>query len=71
MLPTGAVPVTTVTTTLAHGPGGLVVHTDRRRYPTGTLPELPELVPETGNPGNRAGLERVEVTLPAELLARG
>ncbi|TVP67744.1 MAG: hypothetical protein EA340_09950 [Nitriliruptor sp.] len=71
VLPMGAIPVTAVTTTLAHGPDGLVVHLDDGQSRPGSLDDLDQLVTETGNPGNRDGIARVEVTVPADLLAPG
>lgn len=71
VLPMGAIPVTTVTTTLAHGPDGLVVHLQDGSSRQGELAELDRLVTESGNPGNRDAIDRVEVTIGSPLLAPG
>jgi GTP-binding protein EngB required for normal cell division len=72
LLPTGAIPVTAVMTTVAHGrPERIVV-----RHRDGAVAELPldhlaEHVTEAGNPGNRRGVEQVTVLLDDPLLADG
>lgn len=71
VLPTGAVPLTTVVTTIRHGTDGLLVHYRDGATRTGALTELTDLVTEAGNPGNRAGIEYVAVTIDADLLASG
>lgn len=72
VLPTGVTPVTAVATVVRHGtPERLTARfADGRREDRG-LEELPALVTERGNPGNRLGLSNVTVHLDAELPARG
>jgi GTP-binding protein EngB required for normal cell division len=72
LLPTGALPLTSVATVVAVGP-------KRRaevRYQDGrsaeiTLVEVAELVSEKGNPGNQRGVDRVLVTAPCRWLPPG
>jgi GTPase Era involved in 16S rRNA processing len=72
LLPTGALPLTSVATVVAVGP-------KRRaevRYRDGrgegiTLAALAELVSEKGNPGNQRGVDRVLLTAPCRWLPPG
>ena len=70
VLPTGVLPVTTIPTVLRYGALGA-----RARGPSGWTsfpPErLADLVTEAGNPGNRAGIQMVEVRVPSPLLEPG
>lgn len=71
VLPTGVVPLTAVATEVGHGRLGATVHLldgGRRDIPIG---ELADWVTEPGNPDNRRGVDRVEVRVPAPLLATG
>lgn len=72
VLPTGVVPLTAVATTLRHGTApqltATFVNGSRRAFP---VADLPLVVTETGNPGNRKGLAEVTLTLPAAVLAKG
>jgi ribosome biogenesis GTPase A len=79
LLPCGVAPVTAIPTLISAGAGYRVsVHyssgaVDLR--PTSSLEEasglLRELITESGNPGNRRGIQRVEVTSPCPTLAGG
>jgi hypothetical protein len=71
-LPTAIVPLTSIPTLIEHGPDRevRVVFQDGRRE-TAVPEALAQYVTETGNPGNRLGVARVEVRHPAALLARG
>lgn len=72
-LPIGIMPLTSVITSVHYG------STERATlYFHGTslfmdvkLDELARHITETGNPGNREGVEHVEIEIPAELLRRG
>ena len=71
VLPTGVLPLTAVMTEVVHG--------DEARSRRGFdgvsfgigLDELADYVTEAGNPGNERGVERVEVRVPASVLASG
>ena len=72
VLPSGITPLTAIATTLVHGSDEHVTVT----FTAGTtqrrpLSDLPALVTEHGNPGNRLGLTDVTVYLDAPLLAEG
>jgi len=78
VLPMGVVPLTAITTVLTGGPLDLTCHFLDGRQSGRALSdleslraELVSLVTEEGNPANRLGLLRVEVSLPAPLLERG
>lgn len=66
LLPTGVVPLTTVATEVHFGSpvGAVVVYEDGRREPTADS-ELAEYVTEAANPGNRRGVQRVELSVDA------
>jgi small GTP-binding protein len=72
VLPTGVTPVTAVATVVRYGAEEHVRadfadgHGERR-----PLADLPGLVTERGNPGNRLGLTQVVVCVDADLAARG
>jgi len=71
-LPAGVTPLTAIATTLVYGADEHVAVTfedgPAERRPLG---DLPGLVTEPGNPGNRLGLAEVTVHLAAPLLAEG
>lgn len=72
LLPTGVVPVTSVTTTLAYGrPERIVVRTSSQAVGELPLDELGNHVTEAGNPGNRRGVVGVTVLVDAPVLADG
>jgi GTP-binding protein EngB required for normal cell division len=72
VLPSGVTPLTAVATTLLYGTDEHVAVTftagAAQRRP---LSDLPDLVTEPGNPGNRLGIADVTVHLDAPLLAEG
>jgi hypothetical protein len=72
VLPAGVTPLTAIATTLVHGTDEHVTVTfengTAERRPLG---DLPGLVTEPGNPGNRLGVAEVTVHLDAPLLAEG
>ena len=72
VLPSGVTPLTAIATTLVHGTDEHVMVT----FTAGTtqrrpLSDLPGLVTEHGNPGNRLRIADVTVQLDAPLLAEG
>ncbi len=72
VLPTGMVPVTSVVTEIRWSPGPevrVVFRDGNISHPP--LSGLREFVSERGNPGNRKGVQRVEVGLPTPLLEGG
>ncbi len=79
LLPTGVVPVTAIPTFIAAGPAPELRVTggsgEARALPVTGLDDLrvqlEALVTETGNPGNRLAISRVEVDVPAALLRGG
>lgn len=72
VLPTGAVPVTTVATEVSFGPPGVSVrYCDGRVEQHPATVELAAFVAEERNPGNRLGVEAVEVRVGCDLLASG
>lgn len=71
LAPMGVVPLTAVATEISDGaPGASVVGLDgeRREIPPA---DVADYVTETGNPGNRLGVARVEARAPIELLRPG
>lgn len=72
LLPTGALPLTSVATVVAVGPGprAEVRYRDGTIRPLG-LHEVAAAVTEKGNPGNTRGIDRVLVTAPTSLLPSG
>ena len=72
LLPTGALPLTSVPTVVAAGPGprAEVRHRDGSSQPL-DLHELAAAVSEKGNPGNTRGIDRVLVTAPTAWLPPG
>lgn len=72
VLPTGVVPLTTVATEVHFGStaGAAVVFDDGRRLPVDGG-ALASYVSEEANPGNRLGVRRVEVGVPAGWAAPG
>jgi GTP-binding protein EngB required for normal cell division len=70
LLPTGVLPVTSVPTVLRYGAAGARVRTGTGW--TAVPPErVADYVTEAENPGNRKGVELVEVLVPAPLLRTG
>jgi GTP-binding protein EngB required for normal cell division len=72
-LPTGVIPLTSVITSVRYGTSERVL---LDYYGSGLrgeakLSELPELVTEKGNPGNKKRIRAAEIQLPAEILRRG
>jgi len=65
LLPTGLLPVTAVPTIVGKGPHRVahVVYLDGRRQEM-SFAALADFVSEAGNPGNRRGVRRVELSLP-------
>lgn len=72
-LPTGVLPLTSVTTAVCYGsrPGAVLHFNHTGLFQDITLPELPAAVTERGNPGNERNIRLAEVQLPAEILRRG
>lgn len=72
VLPTGAVPLTTVATEVHFGspPGAVVVFEDGRRLPV-EEGAVASYVSEDANPGNRLGVQRVQVGVPTGWAAPG
>ncbi|HXF71331.1 MAG TPA: dynamin family protein [Actinomycetota bacterium] len=72
VLPTAAVPLTSVPTLIGWGeqPAATVRYRDGRSE-AARVDDLEALVTERGNPGNRRGVAGVEVAYPAELLRGG
>ena len=72
VLPSGVIPLTAIATTLVHGTDEHVrVTFAAGRTQRRPLSDLPGLVTERGNPGNRLGITDVTVQLDASLLAEG
>lgn len=72
VLPTGVLPLTSVTTTVTHAeaPGVEVEYADGRVQQV-RVDDLPDLVTEVGNPGNERGVARVVVSGPYPVLRSG
>ncbi|KLU59584.1 bacterial dynamin-like protein [Peptococcaceae bacterium CEB3] len=72
VLPTGAIPLTSVVTVLRWGPqiAVNVVHRDGAGKPT-TPENLHRFVTERENPGNHLGVSHVEIAYPSDFLQRG
>jgi len=72
VLPTGAVPVTTVATEVSYGTPGVTVRYRDGRVERHCAPDqIAAFVAEDRNPGNRLGVEAVEVRVGCEMLASG
>ncbi|MHB1928439.1 MAG: dynamin family protein [Acidimicrobiales bacterium] len=72
LLPSGALPVTSITTEVAYGRSGLTVtYKDGRVERVSGVGDLGRLVTEELNPGNILGIEAVEVRTGCPLLANG
>lgn len=73
VLPTAAVPLTSVVTSLRYGsPPSAWIRFERHSLPLQvSIPELVDYVTETGNPGNRRGVRSAEAVEPSVLLRRG
>ncbi|MEO6771430.1 MAG: dynamin family protein [Kofleriaceae bacterium] len=71
VLPVGATPVTALPTRLRYGEtlAGIVSYADRDQRMT--IAELAGLITEAGNPGNKRGVLRATVELPARVLLEG
>jgi len=72
-LPTGILPLTSVITMVRYGSGErALVHYENSYLPHEiSLEQIPDYVTQDGNPGNRKGVNRVEVQVPSEALRRG
>jgi GTP-binding protein EngB required for normal cell division len=72
-LPTGILPLTSVLTMVRYGSSErMLVHYDHGSLPREiSLDQLTDYVTRDGNPGNRKGVEYVEVQIPSETLRRG
>jgi GTPase Era involved in 16S rRNA processing len=70
VLPTGVIPVTSVSTILRHGPTGARVLT-RTGWATIAIDDLAKVVTEQENPANIKNVQAVEVLLPAVILRNG
>jgi ribosome biogenesis GTPase A len=72
VLPVGVTPLTAIATTLVYGADEHVTVTfEDRTAERRALGDLPGLVTEPGNPGNRLGVAGVTAHLDAPLLAEG
>ncbi len=72
-LPTGILPLTSVITMVRYGSGErALVHYENSYLPHEiSLEQIPDYVTQDGNPGNRKGVDHVEVQIPSETLRRG
>lgn len=72
-LPTGILPATSVITCLCYGSRERALLRFRDRYTAREIEigELARHISESGNPGNRLGIEIAEVQLPSESLRKG
>jgi Dynamin family len=71
VLPSGVTPLTAIATTLVYGAGHATVALEAGTTERRPLADLPGLVTEPGNPGNRLGILDVTVHLDTPLLAAG
>lgn len=72
VLPTGMVPVTSVVTQLRWGPAPCArIELQEGGTRSVSMDRLREFVSEEGNPGNRLGVRRVDVSFPSPLLEGG
>ena len=72
VLPTGVVPVTTVPTEVSYGAAGVTAwFADGRREDGAGHVDIAPLVTESRNPGNRLGVQRVEVRVDSDILRDG
>ena len=72
ILPTAIIPLTSVVTILTYGERLNIevrFHSGQRRQIA--QPELVDYITEKGNPGNRKGVQEVEITYPSEYLKDG
>ncbi len=72
-LPTGILPLTSVITMLRYGSSerALVHYENSSLAHEISLGQLSDYVTQDGNPGNRKGVDHVEVQIPSETLRRG
>ncbi len=72
-LPTGILPLTSVITMVRYGSSErALVHFENSYLPHDiSLEQIPDYVTQDGNPGNRKGVDHVEVQIPSETLRRG
>lgn len=72
-LPMGIVPLTSVITVVKYGthPRATLYYHGTNLFMDITLDELEQHITERGNPGNREGIARAEIDLPAPLLRYG
>jgi len=71
VMPSGVLPLTSVTTELSYGPPGATVNYLDGTTQEITLHSLATYVTETANPGNERKVAHVEARAPAELLRPG
>ena len=72
-LPTGILPLTSVITMVRYGSSerALVYYENSSMAHEISLAQLSDYVTQDGNPGNRKGVDHVEVQIPSETLRRG
>ena len=72
-LPTGILPLTSVLTMVRYGSSERVLVCYENSYMPQeiSLGQIPDYVTQDGNPGNRKGVDYVEVQIPSETLRRG
>jgi GTP-binding protein EngB required for normal cell division len=72
-LPTGILPLTSVLTMVRYGSDERVIVRYENSFLSHeiTMEQIPDYVTQDGNPGNRKGVEYVEVQIPSETLRRG
>jgi dynamin family protein len=71
LLPTGVAPVTSAITTVAFGSAAARVHFEAGGVEAISLTDISTYVSERDNPGNRRGVQVVDVTIPADILREG
>lgn len=72
LLPVAVLPLTSIVTVLRYGEEpGAAAHFHSGEVRQLALTELGEFVTEAGNPGNRKGVNRVEVSYPSDYLCGG
>ncbi len=72
-LPTGILPLTSVLTKVRYGTRErvLVCYANSYMPQEISLEQIPDYVTQDGNPGNRKGVDYVEIQIPSETLRRG
>lgn len=73
LLPMGIMPLTSVVTIVKYGsrPNVVLYYRATNLFINAPLDELEKHITEAGNPGNREGISRAEIELPAALLRYG